>query len=175
MDKLEILTFPNPLIHKKSTAVENITDETVETCAAMAEAMYRAKGVGLAAPQVGILKKIIAVDIGDGLIKLINPRITMSEGSAKNDEGCLCLPLLTVDVKRYEKVQVKGFSIDGKELTFDAEDLLARAFQHEIDHLDGLLIIDRLSRLKRDLAIRKYKKLKLKAEEKQSDEDELEL
>lgn len=172
MDKLEILTFPNPLIRKKSAAVENITQETVETCAAMAEAMYRAKGVGLAAPQVGILQKIIAVDIGDGLIKLINPRITLCEGAVKSEEGCLCLPRLTVDVKRYDKVQVKGFSVDGKELTFDAEDLLARAFQHEIDHLDGLLIIDRLSRLKRDLAVRKFRKLQLKAAEKESgDED----
>jgi peptide deformylase len=159
MEKLEILTYPNPLIRKKSAVVENITEETVKTCAAMAEAMYRSKGVGLAAPQVGILKKIIAVDIGDGLIKLINPRITMSEGLIKSEEGCLCLPKLTVDIKRHAKVQVKGYDVNGKELTFDAEDLLARAFQHEIDHLDGLLIIDRLSRLKRDLAIRKYRKL----------------
>ena len=159
MAKLEILTYPNPLIRKKSATVENITEETVKTCEAMAEAMYRSKGVGLAAPQVGILKKIIAVDVGDGLIKLINPRITMSDGLIKSEEGCLCLPKLTVDVKRHAKVQVKGYDVNGKELTFDAEDLLARAFQHEIDHLDGLLIIDRLSRLKRDLAIRKYRKL----------------
>ncbi len=139
--------------------MDNIDDDIVKTSAAMAEAMYRAKGVGLAAPQVGILKKIIAVDIGEGLITLINPRITMSEGLIKSEEGCLCLPKLTVDVKRHAKVQVKGYDVNGKELTFDAEDLLARAFQHEIDHLDGLLIIDRLSRLKRDLAIRKYRKL----------------
>jgi peptide deformylase len=159
MAKLEILTYPNPLIRKKCGTVDNIDDDIVKTSAAMAEAMYRAKGVGLAAPQVGILKKIIAVDIGEGLITLINPRITMSEGIIKSEEGCLCLPKLTVDLKRHAKVQVKGFDVNGKELTFDAEDLLARAFQHEIDHLDGLLIIDRLSRLKRDLAIRKYRKL----------------
>ncbi len=103
MAKLEILTYPNPLIRKKCGNVENIDEEIIKTCAAMAEAMYRAKGVGLAAPQVGILKKIIAVDIGEGLIKLINPHITMSEGLIKSEEGCLCLPKLTVDVKRYEK------------------------------------------------------------------------
>jgi peptide deformylase len=159
MAKLEILTYPNPLIRKKCGNVDNIDDDIVKTSAAMAEAMYRAKGVGLAAPQVGILKKIIAVDIGEGLITLINPRITMSEGLIKSEEGCLCLPQLTVDLKRHAKVQVKGFDVNGKELTFDAEDLLARAFQHEIDHLDGLLIIDHLSRLKRDLAIRKYRRL----------------
>ena len=167
MAKLEILTYPNPLIRKKSAPVENITEETVKTCAAMAEAMYRAKGVGLAAPQVGILKKIIAVDIGEGLITLINPRITLFEGDEKGDEGCLCLPKLTVDVKRHAKVQVKGYDLKGTEVIFDAEELLARALQHEIDHLDGLLIIDRLSRLKRDLALRKYRKLN--AEEKDKD------
>ncbi len=167
MAKLEILTYPNPLIRKKSAPVENITEETVKTCAAMAEAMYRAKGVGLAAPQVGILKKIIAVDIGEGLITLINPRITLFEGDEKGEEGCLCLPKLTVDVKRHAKVQVKGYDLKGTEVIFDAEELLARALQHEIDHLDGLLIIDRLSRLKRDLALRKYRKLN--AEEKDKD------
>jgi len=169
MDKLEILIYPDPLIRKKSAAVENITEETVNICAAMAEAMYRSKGVGLAAPQVGILQKIIAVDIGEGLIKLINPRITLSEGHVKSEEGCLCLPKLNVDVKRFANVQVKGFDINGKELTFDAEDLLARAFQHEIDHLDGLLIIDRLSRLKRDIALRKFRKLMQKAAEEEDE------
>lgn len=163
MDKLEVLIYPDPLIRKKSADVDNITDATVQTCAAMAEAMYRSKGVGLAAPQVGILQKLITVDIGDGLIKLINPRITLSEGSVKSEEGCLCLPKLTVDLKRFDKVQVKGFDVDGRELTFDAEGLLARAFQHEIDHLEGLLIIDRLSRLKRDMALRKFRKLMQKA------------
>ncbi|MBN2108050.1 MAG: peptide deformylase [Deltaproteobacteria bacterium] len=165
MAKLEILTYPNPLIRKKCGNVENIDDDIVKTSAAMAETMYRAKGVGLAAPQVGILKKIIAVDIGEGLITLINPHITMSEGLIKSEEGCLCLPKLTVDIKRHAKVQVKGYDVNGKELTFDAEDLLARAFQHEIDHLDGLLIIDRLSRLKRDLSIRKYRKLQAAAQD----------
>jgi peptide deformylase len=159
MAKLEILTYPHPLIRKKCGDVPNITDDIVKTCSAMAEAMYRAKGVGLAAPQVGILQKIIAIDIGEGLITLINPRITLSEGAEKNEEGCLCLPKLTVDVKRHAKVQVKGYNLKGTEVTFDAEELLARALQHEIDHLDGLLIIDRLSRLKRDLAIRKYRRL----------------
>ena len=165
MAKLQILTYPNPLIRKKCGDVENIDDDIVKTSAAMAEAMYRAKGVGLAAPQVGILKKIIAVDIGEGLITLINPRITLFEGSEKSEEGCLCLPKLTVDVKRHAKVQVKGYDLSGKELTFDAEELLARALQHEIDHLDGLLIIDRLSRLKRDLSLRKYRRLNAKEKE----------
>jgi peptide deformylase len=159
MAKLEILTYPNPLIRKKCSDVDNIDNDIVKTSAAMAEAMYRAKGVGLAAPQVGILKKIIAVDIGQGLITLINPRITLFEGDEKGEEGCLCLPKLTVDVKRHAKVQVRGYTLKGTEVTIDAEELFARALQHEIDHLDGLLIIDRLSRLKRDLAIRKYRKL----------------
>ena len=165
MNKLEILTYPHPLIRKKSGNVENIDDDIIKTSAAMAEAMYRAKGVGLAAPQVGILKKIIAIDIGEGLITLINPRITLFEGAVKSEEGCLCLPKLTVDVKRHSWVQVKGYNLKGTEMTFDAEELLARALQHEIDPLDGLLIIDRLSRLKRDLAIRKYRKLNTEKEE----------
>ena len=165
MAKLEILTYPHPLIRKKSGNVENIDDDIIKTSAAMAEAMYRAKGVGLAAPQVGILKKIIAVDIGEGLITLINPRITLFEGAEKSEEGCLCLPKLTVDVKRHSRVQVKGYNLKGTEVTFDAEELLARALQHEIDHLNGLLIIDHLSRLKRDLALRKYRKLNTKKKE----------
>jgi peptide deformylase len=159
MTKLEILTYPHPLIRKKCGDVPTITDDIVKTCSAMAEAMYRAKGVGLAAPQVGILQKIIAIDIGEGLITLINPRITLFEGAEKSEEGCLCLPKLTVDVKRHSRVQVKGYNLKGTEVTFDAKELFARALQHEIDHLDGLLIIDRLSRLKRDLAVRKYRRL----------------
>jgi peptide deformylase len=156
MDRLDILIYPNPVIRKKSETVADITEDVAKTCAAMAEAMYRSKGVGLAAPQVGILKKIITIDVGDGrLIKLINPRITKTEGLIKSEEGCLCLPRLTVDVKRFEKVQVKGYDDKGHELTFDAEDLLARAFQHEIDHLDGLLFIDRVVSRRTDLFQRK--------------------
>jgi len=156
---MEILLYPNPVLRKKCEKVQDIDEEVLRIARSMEETMYRAKGVGLAAPQVGIVRQIITIDVGDGLITLINPEITLFEGDIKMDEGCLCLPKITVVVPRHERVQVKAIDLKGKPVTFDAEDLLSRAFQHEIDHLKGKLILDKLSKIKRDLAIRKYKKL----------------
>jgi peptide deformylase len=165
MSTFEILTYPHAVLRKKCDLITDLDDELMRVAHAMAETMYLAKGVGLAAPQVGIIRQIITVDIGEGLITLINPEITLYEGDVKMDEGCLCLPKLTIEVPRHEKVQVKAIDLTGHPVTIDAEGLLARALQHEIDHLKGKLIIDKLSRLKRDLAIKKYKKLNLETKE----------
>lgn len=158
MAKLEVLKFPNSAIRRKCEPVVEINDDIVKIVQDMTDTMYAA-GIGLAAPQVGISKQIIVLDIGDGLVTLVNPEITLVEGQSKMEEGCLCLPKLSVEIERYEKVQVKGVGLDGKPVSFDAEDLLARVFQHEIDHLKGVLIIDKLSKIKRDLAIKEYRKL----------------
>lgn len=162
---MEILLYPNSALRKKCEKVQDIDEEVIRIARSMEEAMYKAKGVGLAAPQVGIIRQIITLDVGDGLITLINPEITFFEGEIKTDEGCLCLPKITVAVPRHERVQVTGIDLKGKINTFDAEGLLSRAFQHEIDHLKGKLIIDKLSKIKRDLTIKKYKKLNLEEEE----------
>ncbi|MCX8042786.1 MAG: peptide deformylase [Desulfobacterota bacterium] len=159
MDLFKILTYPNPVLRRHCEEIKNIDEELHLIVRRMAATMYKAKGIGLAAPQVGILRQIITLDIGEGLLTLINPRITLHEGEAKMEEGCLCLPKITVEVPRYEKVQVRGVDLDGNQVTIDAEGLLARALQHEIDHLHGRLIIDKVSRLKRDLIIKQYKKL----------------
>lgn len=110
----------------------------------MAETMYKAEGVGLAAPQVGLLRRFCVVDIGDGLIELINPVIIEKSGSQKGSEGCLSVPDRYEDVERPMKVTVRAQDRNGKTFTISAEGFLARAFCHEIDHLDGILYIDRI-------------------------------
>jgi peptide deformylase len=120
--------------------------------------MYEDKGIGLAAPQVGITRQLIVLDIGDGPLALINPKIVEAEGSDIMEEGCLCLPGINVDVERSARVRVTGLDIGGDTLDIDDDELLARALQHEIDHLSGTLIIDKVSKLKRDFLLKKYKK-----------------
>ena len=158
-----ILCFPDPVLKKKSAAVNIITDDIRQIARDMAETMYAAPGVGLAAPQIGILQRIIVIDIAGKseaprLITVINPSVIHSEGEVFEDEGCLSVPDYSANVRRYEKVVVKGLSIDGQERIWQADGLLAVAFQHEIDHLEGILFIDRLSPLKRGLYIKKLKK-----------------
>jgi len=160
MNLFDILTYPNPVLRRHCEEITNIDDALVETARRMSATMYRAKGIGLAAPQVGVLQRLIVLDIGDGLVTLINPEITLFEGKVKMEEGCLSLPGITVEVPRHAAVQVRGVDLNGKPVSIDAEDLLARALQHEIDHLHGKLIIDKVSRLKRDLIVKKYKKMK---------------
>jgi peptide deformylase len=159
MADLDVLIFPNSVLRKKCEKIIEIDDEIITIARDMAETMYESKGIGLAAPQVGIPKNLIVLDIGDGLITLINPEVTLVEGESKLEEGCLCLPKISVEIERNENVQVKGVDLTGKPVSFDADDLLARVFQHEIDHLHGMLIIDKLSKLRRDLVIKKFKKL----------------
>lgn len=158
-----ILSFPDPLLKQKSAPVEAVTDEVVQLARDMAETMYAAPGVGLAAPQVGVLQRIIVVDVSGKeeaphLITIINPVITHAEGSVYEEEGCLSVPDYSASVSRHERVTVKGLSLEGQERIWQADGLLAIAFQHEIDHLDGILFVDRLSPLKRELYLKKCKK-----------------
>lgn len=160
---LPILTFPEPLLKQKSEPVTIITDEVVLLARNMAETMYDAPGVGLAAPQVGVLKRVIVIDVAaknepPQLITAINPVIIHGEGETYEEEGCLSVIDFSANVKRYERVAVKALTLEGQERIWHAEGLLAVAFQHEIDHLDGLLFVDRLSPLKRELFMKKAKK-----------------
>ncbi|ANS74996.1 peptide deformylase [Paenibacillus yonginensis] len=139
-----IVLEPDEVLHKRAKEVTKITPNVQKLLTDMADTMYHAEGVGLAAPQVGILKRMIVVDVGDdnGLIELINPEIVSKEGEQFGPEGCLSIPGYRGDVKRAQTVTVKGLDRNGNEVTYTGSDLLARAFQHEIDHLDGVLYTD---------------------------------
>ena len=164
MSVLNILTYPEPRLKKRSSEVKKIDDTVLRLLDDMAETMYDAPGVGLAAPQVGYNLRVIVVDVehrveGDkNLIELINPEITASVGKVSGEEACLSLPGFTSEVKRKSNITVEGLNRDGEKIEIVATELLSRVFQHEIDHLDGILFVDRLSRLKRELLKKKIKK-----------------
>ena len=132
----------NETLRKKSREVEKIDERIITLLDDMAETMYDANGVGLAAPQVGVLKRVVVIDVGDGLIELINPVITYKKGEQINAEGCLSVPGKSGTVSRPEKVKVRALNRHGEEINIDADGLLAIALCHEIDHLSGTLYID---------------------------------
>jgi peptide deformylase len=163
MGRREILTYPHPLLRKRAIPVYEVNKIIRDLIDDMVETMYSAPGIGLAAPQVGISLRLIVVDVtrsngGDGLIHLINPEILWSDGSIIQEEGCLSIPGINVEMERKEKIRVSGLDRNGKKVEINAEGLLAVAIQHEVDHLDGRLIIDRISPLKREIYRRKMKK-----------------
>ncbi len=163
---LEVLQFPDARLREKSKPFERAeVDEGVRKLAAdMAETMYEEPGIGLAAPQVGVPKRLVVIDIdwseGERNLRvLLNPEIVRSEGSVVSEsEACLSVPDFSADVERFERVLVRARTLDWDEVEISAEGLLAICLQHEIDHLDGVLYIDRISRLKRDLYVRRRKK-----------------
>lgn len=147
---LNIRTVGDPVLRSKTKKVSKITDRTRELLDNMAETMYDAPGIGLAAPQVGILQQIVVIDVeeGNGLIELINPEIvSVSEEKVIFEEGCLSVPDKTGDVIRPKKVVVKALDRDGEKIEIEADNLLARAIQHEVDHLNGVLFIDKTAKL----------------------------
>ena len=160
----EILRYPDPRLKRNAGPVDNITGNLVQLVDDMVQTMYDAPGIGLAAVQLGIPQRIVVLDVnheepGKDLIKLINPVITAREGEVIWEEGCLSVVDYTAEVKRAAKVEIKAWTPDEKEITLQAEDLFAVALQHELDHLDGKLFIDRISRLKKELYARRVKKL----------------
>lgn len=175
---LGILKFPDPILKTKAAPVA-VIDEGIKTLINdMVETMYAARGIGLASVQVGVAKRVIVLDVpdepleegpseeespkarqkGKNLVALINPEILESEGSITYEEGCLSVPGITADVHRASRVRIKALDKEDKGLDFWAEGLYAIALQHEIDHIDGILFIDRLSRLKREMIKRRLKK-----------------
>lgn len=148
MATYKVVEKEDPILRKISKEVPKITPNVLKLISNMLETMYEYNGVGLAAPQVGVLKRIIVVDIGDGPIALINPEILERSGSQIGQEGCLSCPDMWGDVDRAQYIKIKGITPEGEEIIFEAEDYLARALQHECDHLDGVLFIDKVKKLK---------------------------
>jgi len=158
---LEIKEYGEPVLRGKALPVKEITPEILNLIKDMAETMYADSGVGLAAPQVGVSKRISVIDgEEDGLIVLINPMIVKSEGELVEEEGCLSIPGIYSQVKRSSKVTVKALNENGDTIEITKEGLAARALQHEIDHLDGILFIDRVGRMERQILLNKLKKKK---------------
>jgi peptide deformylase len=165
----EIVKYPDPILSKRGEPVTEFDDKLKTLVEDMFESMYAAQGIGLAAPQIGISKRLTVIDISfkknpEEKIVLINPEIIDRDGKQFEEEGCLSLPEIREKVRRAAQVKVRAQDVDGKWFEIEGEELLARAFQHEIDHLDGILFIDHLSRLKRDLVKSRIKKMQKNGE-----------
>jgi peptide deformylase len=159
-----ILKYGDELLHDRARPVETITEEIHRLIDDMIETMYAAPGVGLAAPQVGVPLRIFVIDLSvgrdpSGLIVMVNPEFVERDGMQLEEEGCLSVPGFNATVVRPSRATVKGLDRAGNEQQREGVGLLARAFQHEIDHLDGTLFVDRLRGIKRDLIVRRIKKL----------------
>ncbi len=166
----EIFKFPHPVLREKATDVTEFGDDLKKLVSDMLETMYNAKGVGLAANQIGITSRLLVLDIGqcegdEGEepkrlpMALVNPEILAGEGSQVDEEGCLSVIDLSSRVKRYQKIKVRAQDLEGETREFEAEDYFARVIQHEVDHLNGILFIDHLSSLKRALYKKRLKKI----------------
>ena len=143
MAKLKILTAGDPVLRQTAAEVTKIDKKLLKLLKDMAETMYAADGVGLAAPQIGVSKRIVVIDVGDGIIEMINPVIVNKEGSVVGGEGCLSVPEYEGEVERAEKVECEFTDRSGKRYLIETDGLLAIAIQHELDHLDGVLFIDK--------------------------------
>ena len=165
---LQLRYYGDPVLRKKAEPVAEITEAELQLAEEMLITMYATgNGIGLAAPQVGVLKRFLIVDVGEfddeeyEPVMLFNPEILGAEGEIVAEEGCLSIPNVTADVKRPEKVVVEGINVARERVRIEAEGLLARALQHEIDHLNGVLFIDKLSGLKRQLLAGKLRQIQL--------------
>ena len=166
---LEILKYPHPILRKRSKEVNRIDEEVKILIRDMRETMVQAGGIGLAACQIGVSRRVVVLDVSPmdpqhSFFALINPEIISEEGEIDHEEGCLSVPDCLEKVKRKEKVCVRGLSPEGMEIEIKGDGILAIALQHEIDHINGILILDRVSRLKREIYRNKLKKEKRKEE-----------
>jgi peptide deformylase len=162
MAVLPVVKYPDPLLHEKSKNIEDINDEIKELVSDMAETMYAVEGVGLAAVQIGKLLNLFVIDPvyaggteKDPVLVFINPKIIKKEGFIKEEEGCLSLPGVFISLKRSVRTVVRALDLEGNEFEMEGKGLLSKAFQHEFDHLHGTLIIDKVGKLKRKIAMRK--------------------
>lgn len=162
MALLGILRYPDPRLHTVAAPVHAVDEEIRKLVRDMAETMYAAPGIGLAATQVNVHKRVIVIDISethDQLLVLINPEILRAEGRIECEEGCLSVPGIFEKVSRAEKVSVRSLDLQGNSFVMDAEGLLAVCIQHEIDHLDGKVFVEYLSRLKQERIVKKLRKM----------------
>jgi len=161
MARLEILVYPDPRLRQQAAPVAQVDADIRQLVDSMAETMYQAPGIGLAAVQVNVPKRIVVIDISEQRNQLhvfINPEIVRSEGDQESEEGCLSVPGIFAPVSRAQKIRVSALGRDGKPFTLDAEGLLAVCIQHEIDHLEGKVFVDYLSRMKQERIRKKLKK-----------------
>jgi peptide deformylase len=163
MSLKDILIYPEKRLRKKSQTVEKIDKKIQKLLDDLADTMYNAPGVGLAAPQIGENVRVLVVDIStkeeeNSLLELINPAITDSSGTQKSEEGCLSVPGFYGNITRKKKITVEAVNRDGEKIKFEAEEILSRVLQHEIDHLDGILFFDKMAKLKKELFIKKIDK-----------------
>jgi peptide deformylase len=159
---LDIRVLGDPILREETTPVGPITDELRTLALDMFETMHVARGIGLAAPQIGRTERLAVVEVDEHKLVIINPEVVYTEGKAKAEEGCLSIPDIYGDVERPEKVRVRAIDLDGKTFEVEADGLFARCLQHEIDHLHGKLFLDYLSVLKRRSALAKWGKEKAK-------------
>ena len=163
---MALLTIKNcldPVLRKTGLHIENIDGEVVTLAENMVETILAAPGVGLAANQIGLPWRMFVINIGiatdkENLVTVLNPEITNMEGSELGEEGCLSIPDVVSEIKRASQIEIKGYDLDGNEVCYEAQGYLARAFQHEMDHLNGILFWDNLGKMKRDILKRKFKK-----------------
>ncbi|WP_109487684.1 peptide deformylase [Occallatibacter savannae] len=161
---LKVVKYPEPVLSQPGEPVTEFNDELKRLVDDMFETMYASQGIGLAAPQVAVSKRVTVIDLSQGKdpeqkLILVNPEIIFREGKQYEEEGCLSFPEIREKVQRASTVKVRAQDLNGKWFEMDGEELLSRAFQHEIDHLDGMLFIFRMSSLKRDLVLRKIRKM----------------
>jgi peptide deformylase len=162
--KLKIVKYPEPVLSQPGEPVTEFNGDLAKLADDMFETMYASQGIGLAAPQVAVSKRVTVIDLSQGKdpaqkLVLVNPEVILREGRQYEEEGCLSFPEIREKVVRSATVRVRAQDLKGKWFEMDGEELLARAFQHEIDHLDGMLFIFRMSALKRDLTLRKIRKM----------------
>lgn len=165
----EVVKYPEPVLAQRATEVTAFDEDLATLVDEMFESMYAAQGIGLAAPQIAMGKRIAVIDVSfkkrpEEKIVLINPEVVERKGSQVEEEGCLSLPEIREKVKRSAWVKVRAQNVKGEWVEVEGEELLSRALQHEIDHLDGVLFIDRISRLKREMALRKIRKMQKNGE-----------
>jgi peptide deformylase len=159
----EIRMYPDPVLRKKAAPVKSIDDDLRRLVDDMVDTMYAEPGVGLAAPQIGVSLRLMVTDItvgeqSDALIVLVNPKIVSASGRLIEEEGCLSIPNIRAEIPRAESVEIRGWDLDQQEVSLKGHGYLARAFQHEMDHLDGILIWDRMSKIQREVLKNEWKR-----------------
>jgi peptide deformylase len=161
----EIRLIGDPVLRQRAAEVTDLDGRLAKLADDMVQTMYEAPGLGLAAPQVGVQKRLFVYDVGDGPQAIVNPEIRESRGEWEYDEGCLSIPGLSFELVRPKEIHLVGYDLDGNELSIEADEVLARCFQHELDHLDGVLFLERLSDDDRKAAMRVIRERRLRAED----------
>ena len=159
MGPLEIRTIGDPVLRRRAAEITDVTESIVRLSNDMLTTMYEAPGLGLAAPQVGVQKRLFVYDIGEGPRTIVNPVISDYRDEWVYDEGCLSIPGLSIEIVRPKEIQLTGFDLDGNEVAIEADELLARLLQHELDHLDGKLMLERLDEVQRKAAMKELRRL----------------